>query len=287
MMIWTILILFVPAFQIVRHNRLRQKALDTNSKQSFDSQSTITAVSILPPKTSTSISIAEEGLSRIDLSEVGEEKLLTMSTLDHVLRMNPEPLQEFSALRDFSGENISFLVRAMQWKTNALECSGTLSDSQRHRAFTKALEIYAFFISPRDAQFPLNISGRQLQHLVEVFGEAARKVYGETRKDSAIPDDFEGPPTGEKTGAHEAVHEISSSVLYVGSIPDAFDVKIFDDVVAHIRDLVFRNTWPKFVRELRRSSVDTERTEATWASRETLVDKTMGYVKGIFGEKTA
>jgi hypothetical protein len=281
MMIWTILILFVPAFQIIRHKRLQQRALDANAKQSFTSQSTL-SVSILPPKTSTSISIAEEGHRRTDLSDVDEEKLLTMSAMDHVLRVNPEPLQDFSALRDFSGENIAFLVRANEWKSSA---QGLSDDGQWHRAFTKALEIYAFFISPRDAQFPLNISGRQLQPLVEIFSEAARKVYGEARHDSAIPADFDGPPTEKKNGVEVSVQPLSDTTVYVGAIPDAFDATVFDEVVAHIRELVFLNTWPKFVKELRRASLDTQRTEETSASHETLVDKTVGYLKGIFGEK--
>lgn len=284
MMIWTILILFVPVFQILRHQRLRQQAVDANAKQSFDS--TLTARSVTPTKLSTSISVAEEGLPRIDLTEFDEEKLLTMNAMDHVLRVNPEPLQDFSALRDFSGENIAFLVRASQWKSMSVWSQEVCDEGQRHRAFTKALELYAFFISPRDAQFPLNISGRQLQPLVEVFGEAARKVFGETRKDSAVPEDFHGPSTAEKKdGIHLDVQELSEAILYIGPIPDSFNANIFDDVMAHIRELVFLNTWPKFVKELRRSSVDTQRTEETWASKETLVDRTVGYLKGVLHQR--
>merc|ERR1711981_670593 len=102
----------------------------------------------------------------------------------------------------------------------------------------------------------------QLQPLVEVFGEAEKK-----------------------DGIHLDVQELSEAILYIGPIPDSFNANIFDDVMAHIRELVFLNTWPKFVKELRRSSVDTQRTEETWASKETLVDRTVGYLKGVLHQR--
>lgn len=46
------------------------------------------------------------------------ESILTMSALEHVLERNPGPLQEFSALRDFSGENIAFLTNVAEWKNS-------------------------------------------------------------------------------------------------------------------------------------------------------------------------
>jgi len=273
----------------MRHKRLQQQAIDTEAKRSFDSHSTLTPTSSLPTKGTSTASIADAGLVHTQLSTSDEEHLLTTSALDHILRVNPEPLQEFSASRDFSGENIAFLVRAMRWRSAVVDESGHINGAQRYRAFTQALEIYAFFISPRDAQFPLNISGRQLQPLVELFADASKTVYGgEARKDSAVPDNFDGPPitsVEKNTALGSCVQELSRAMLYIGAVPDDFSAAIFDDVVAHVRDLVFLNTWPKFVRELRRTSLDSQRTEETWASHDTLVEKTVRSLRGVFGGK--
>ena len=44
--------------------------------------------------------------------------LFSRDALEHCLRLNPEPLQQFAALKDFSGENIAFLTSVRQWKAS-------------------------------------------------------------------------------------------------------------------------------------------------------------------------
>jgi hypothetical protein len=42
--------------------------------------------------------------------------LFSRDALEHCLRLNPDPLQQFAALKDFSGENVAFLTSVRQWK---------------------------------------------------------------------------------------------------------------------------------------------------------------------------
>jgi hypothetical protein len=231
--------------------------------------------------------MAEEGKSRMDILDIADDRLLTMSALDHVLRNNPTPLQVFSALRDFSGENVAFFSSVQQWKETWFE--SLQHDQQKaHKVFTKALEIYTTFVSPRDAEFPINLSWRQLKPLEDVFEAAARTLCGEARKDSAaLPFAFEGPVTEAKSDAHLCLAEVSHKIQYAGPIPKAFNADVFDDAVVHIKQLIFLNTWPKFVKELRTrrpSSSETERSSNSWSSTGTLV-KSLRYLKGTIKSK--
>ena len=97
---------------------------------------------------------------------------------------NPEPLREFSAYNDFSGENIAFLTRLAEWKSNEA------SEERLQDAYNDALAIYTDFISPRDAEFPLNISGQTLRRLEDVFEKPARILNGEAKGNAATPFDF-------------------------------------------------------------------------------------------------
>jgi len=288
-MFFVIFTIFVPCWQVFAHWRLRRNAIDSNAKRDSESRSTVTAVSVTSPqKTSFSLGLAEEGKARSDILDIDDDRLLTMSALDHVLKTNPAPLQNFSALRDFSGENIAFIVRVSEWKPTAFD--GWQTEDQKQKIFTKALEIYTTFVSPRDAEFPINLSWRQLKPLEEVFETAARVLCGEARKDSAaLPFELaEGPPTETKANARLSLQDVVDRIQYAGPISEAFTAEIFDEAIAHVRQLVFLNTWPKFVRELRQrrpSSSETERSkhsDHSWSSNRTLVDKTVVYVKGFF-----
>ncbi|GJN69814.1 hypothetical protein PLICBS_003866 [Purpureocillium lilacinum] len=150
-----------------------------------------------------------------------------MSSLERVLSENPWPLQKFSALFDFSGENI------------------TLDHERRIDAFNRALGIYVNFVSPRDAKFPLNLSSADLKPLKDVFERAASITCGEGRNDLVTPFNFEPTP---------ASNSLGSTVQYTGEIPESFCGGVFDNVQTHDEYLVFVNTWPKFVEAMHQPS---------------------------------
>ncbi|AEO59516.1 hypothetical protein MYCTH_112362 [Thermothelomyces thermophilus ATCC 42464] len=194
MEIWTV---FVPCWEIHKHQTLRQETLESianwESKKRLGTKSeTSSDRSGGPPLSPTSTKVGDSGgfdswkkLSNLESnssqSNLGpDESVLTMAALEHVLEKNPEPLRQFSARKDFSGENIAFLTAVSEWK------NGLPADFVRGRfdaspdavrdQFTRALRIYTEFISPREAEFPINIAWADLRKLQGVFERAARSL---------------------------------------------------------------------------------------------------------------
>jgi hypothetical protein len=262
---------FLPCWEVLCHQALCQETLNTiaqweNNKtglgkaiRSFKSKSTIIE-SIKTGWKSTNSSVKTSSV----------ESILTLSALEYVLARNPEPLQQFSALRDFSGENIAFLTSVGEWKSSfpasVRNHSSDVSEETRRELvrerFNRALRIYTEYISATDAAFPINISSVELKKLESVFEEPARFMYGE--KQAINPATPFNCPEWNKPGsvdsscdAPKSVSEKDSftgdSVQYWGGIPDGFDQSIFDDAEKSIKYLVLTNTWPKFVRDRRDS----------------------------------
>ncbi|OTA97435.1 hypothetical protein M434DRAFT_391897 [Hypoxylon sp. CO27-5] len=280
-MMFEVFTVFVPCWLVVQHHRLRRRAADTNAKWDAASQTTLKASGSMEWK---SASAAEKGLTIDFLDKELGDRLFTMSALDHVLNENPGPLQEFSALRDFSGENIAFLTGVASWKSLF---PGGANEDQIRDAFTRALVIYTSFISPRDAEFPINLSSKDLKCLEDVFEKPARIVCGEARVDPATPFATDGARgIGGETDSSDAwmeLEEVAGRIQYVGEISDAFDATVFDRAQAHIKYLVLTNTWPKFVTEIQqqRRSGETQRSGGTGNSSSTLASRVSSFIRSI------
>lgn len=261
---------FLPCWEVLCHQALRQETLNTiaqweNNKtlgkaiRSFKSKSTIIE-SIKTGWRSTNSSVKTSSV----------ESILTLSALEYVLARNPEPLRQFSALRDFSGENIAFLTSVAEWKSSfpgsVRNRSGDVSEETRRELvrerFNRALRIYTEYISATHAEFPINISHTMSKKLASVFSEPARSMYGEKQAiNPATP--FNCPEwnkPGSADSSSEALRSVSENdscsgdgVQYWGDIPDSFDQTVFDDTENTIKHLVLINTWPKFVRARRES----------------------------------
>lgn len=189
-----------------------------------------------------------------------------MDALEHTLAKNPEPLQHFSALKDFSGENIAFLMRVKEWKAVFFPRT---KDSEREQVekdgsprllsqecFDRALGIYHDFISAMGAEFQVNLSSADFKRLEDVFERAARTTYGEKKEiDPATPFALPGSRGSETAmvpmGGCPTSEEYGDSSHYCGNIPEGFDETIFDDAEMSIKYLVLTNTWPKFIKERR------------------------------------
>lgn len=261
-MIFEIFTVFVPVFQVIRLWFIHRRVNDCNAKWETASQSSGTSRSSTLDWKSSTQSLFEKGKAVDYLDEELGDRLLTMTALDHVLKDNPGPLQEFSALNDFSGENVAFLTRMARWKTSwpVLPQGEQMLD-----VYNEALSIYTDFISPRDAEFPLNLASRELKYLEEIFEKAARILCGESSSNPATPFDIEQPMSQTRNGSHS---DIGTIIKYRGPIPAMFGLNVFDHVQSHVKYLVLTNTWPKFVSEMqsRRRSSETGRSILTDAS---------------------
>ncbi|KDN64202.1 putative integral membrane protein [Colletotrichum sublineola] len=288
-MMFEIFTIFIPLVQLIRLRIQTKHVTDANAKWESGSRLTFrssTVVSYYGNKNSPSPSQAEKGQPAIRNSEssaLGPEpdsRLLTMTALDHALRENRNALQEFSALSDFSGENIAFLARVSEWKSqswpHALSDSKSqesLDKDERLEAYNRALEIYADFISLQHAKFPLNLPSQEMKHLFNIFDKPARIMFGEDQSiNTAIPFDDVYMQGGEGSRSGSS-GDIRNPIRYTGEVPVEFDSTIFDLAYSDIKYLVLTNTWPKFVKEMhqRRRSGETGRSVVSNESESSLL----------------
>ncbi|KAG5662593.1 hypothetical protein KAF25_005011 [Fusarium avenaceum] len=275
--------IFWPCWEVIQHQTLRQETLDSIAQWEINkkagthgARSVATGSTTVAPSALTSWS--KDGSVK---SSASGESILTMEALEYVLERNPEPLQQFSALRDFSGENIAFLRAVAEWKSSlppsvrdpAKIKEPAVQELVRER-FNSALRIYTGFVSSRDAEFQINLSSLDQRKLENVFEDTARSLYGDKGSvDPALPfETFQMTSTANKvkssaaslTGSETGIVATSSfndggsqsdKTLYWGDIPEGFDATIFDNSEKHIKYLVLTNTWPKFVKD-RRCSID-------------------------------
>ncbi|KAI3400161.1 hypothetical protein diail_4393 [Diaporthe ilicicola] len=277
---------FLPCWQVWRQQSLRQETIDTiaaweakhnnNNNNNGEGSSTLGAGSILggspSRKTSKTISSLEKGSTTESVGTAySGESLLSMGALEYVLEHNPDPLRQFSALKDFSGENVAFLTAVSEWK-NQYRSVG--KDEAAREAYNKALNIYTEFIGPKDAEFPINISFQVKVGLEAMFEKAARVLYGNRglaspatpfgpgadwpREVGPRPSHAsERPIIGSRSNSNADVElrAMTARVAYWGEIPPAFDATVFDKAQTSIKYLVLTNTWPKFVRARRESGI--------------------------------
>ncbi|TFA99675.1 hypothetical protein CCMA1212_008498 [Trichoderma ghanense] len=254
---------FLPCWEVISHQALCQETLNTIAQWENNNTGLGKAIRSIESKTTVVESIKSGWKSTHSSGKASSvESILTLSALEHVLQRNPEPLQQFSALRDFSGENIAFLTSVGEWKASfpasVLNRNSDISEETRRELvrerFNRALRIYTEYISATDAAFPINISSVELKRLEAIFEKPARSTYGEKQDvNAATPfdcDDLARPDSG---GSSTAEKDVGDGVQYWGKIPDDFDQAIFDDAERSIKYLVLTNTWPKFVRDRRTS----------------------------------
>ncbi|KOS20617.1 hypothetical protein ESCO_005392 [Escovopsis weberi] len=261
-MLLEIFTVFVPVIEVCKHRSLTQETLDSIARwetrkkafgggagKSLHSQSTATSSSSWYGRKGRASSVHTS-------HSAGGSSILTMDALEHTLAKNPEPLQHFSALKDFSGENIAFLTRIREWKMayfpRAPQREGVEPEKRESVAqpprecFDAALRIYLDFISATHAEFQINLSSTDFKNLQAVFEHAARVIYGDGR---STPDPVT-PFDDMRSGSADSDATLNV-VRYWGDLPEAFCEEVFDDAEMHVKYLVLTNTWPKFIKERR------------------------------------
>ncbi|TDZ25659.1 hypothetical protein Cob_v001260 [Colletotrichum orbiculare MAFF 240422] len=307
-MMFEVFTVFVPAFQVIRLKMLNKRAAAANAKWETASQTNaLRPVSVLVStcdscKRATSATDAEKGYGTTyynEAAELGPEpdsRLLTMGALDHALRENLGSLQDYSALRDFSGENIAFIGRVAAWKSsttwpNLPEPSEVHSpkDGAMLEAYNGALDIYADFVSLNLAEFPLNLPSTEVKPLDAVFEKPAKTVFGDDESVNPVSpfeDTFphqRGQPRSGRSGRDDDAAHARGQMRYAGEIPAGFDASVFDSAYKHIKYLVLTNTWPKYVKEMhqRRRSSETGRSVLTTESETSLLSRVSSRVSGL------
>lgn len=265
---------FIPTFELLKQQLLAKRVLALNRNEDSASETGMLRKAWpMNDRFPMAFGLTERQVSpETASSSEADDLLLTMSAFIFTLNNNPGPLQDFSALHDFSGENIAFLTALNTWKASWQTRTDDKPEEKRIlESFNGALDIYINFISPRDAEFPLNLSSVDLKNAEAVFERTARQLLGEATVHPALL--FEAAPFSASDTAHG--YPIPDRAYYAGTIPEGFGPHVFDNIEQHIKYLVLTNTWPKFVKETmsRRNSAETERSGWTLDSQNTLVEK--------------
>lgn len=285
--------IFLPCWQVKKHQTLQQETLNAialwqsrtqKDEDLSDLSGSTRVVQSVSEKTDKIVSDNADPSNKASPETSSRaESIYTMKAMEYTLVQNPEPLRKFSALRDFSGENIAFLTSVMDWsaKWSVAETSdrpATCADSDsgevlRRQLFKHAVRIYATYCSPWYADFPINISDRDLRKLDGVFENAARILYGDSRKssvsdvtpfDNVMPSSVEEvDKTSQINSNIELVDLINDKVQYWGDIPDDFNANVFDAAEKSIKYLVLTNTWPKFVKDMSERKTETTASKAS------------------------
>lgn len=277
-MLIEIFTIFLPCWEVVKHQSLRQETLESIARWEARNRYGAEGDSIeTGSSTNSSWKLGKSHRNKAaSIATSSGNSVLTMDALEHTLDKNPEPLQQFSALKDFSGENIAFLRRVAEWKLRhyGIKMSDGRKMSEKglaspivdvRAAFEDGLHIYVDFVSNRGAEFQVNLASADFKKLATVFENAARIVYG----DDATPDpatpfetagwriDGKGEQLSSSSETAIATPESPKSVdgmdavRFWGEIPETFREGVFDDAEIHIKYLVLTNTWPKYVRSRR------------------------------------
>ncbi|KAK4935625.1 hypothetical protein LTR10_023348 [Elasticomyces elasticus] len=228
--------------------------------------------------TNTSSSMASSRLHR---------ELCSMSSLEKALAVNPSPLLHFAATKDFTAENILFLVQVSRWRQafrTAPRLGGAITDVARLHFFEIALQIYMDRVCERTTNFPINIEWQIRQCLENVFAPAVpanacrhncgiapfegatehpihdRNITGDTLPITLRQEVHrQGAPTGKVLHPYtfpaekaEHIFEPHPAVAPLGishaMIGDGFNEDVFNAAEQSIKYLVLTNTWQKFVK---------------------------------------
>ncbi|CAO2655689.1 Nn.00g044920.m01.CDS01 [Neocucurbitaria sp. VM-36] len=274
-----------PIVDVLKGNSLRQETLEAirsweirNAQNGLDGNGSMKSPSAL----SNTTTLNSSGGATFDGKQSFESRksdVLTMTALENALRTNAIPLLEFAALKDFSGENVSFLTHVADWRRYWFAPKASTAEHHR-KQFIAATRIYAHFISLEFSEFPINISSKEMKRLHKVFARSASLLYRSNRGsmssstsddatpfDSVLPDEVPESPVDSKSPfgsttelksldalgranlkAVSGMQELYTDELFSDiDIPDSFNEMVFDPAESEIKYLVLTNTWPKFV----------------------------------------
>ena len=224
--------IFCPIYESFRSNRLSQSTLATLRK--WEDRNAWEGSTLRSQSLNSGPSYDSEYSLSPESKNAKKHLLVTMAGLEHVLFNNPDPLLHFAATKDFTAENILFLIAVRDWRA-------AWATQNRSTLFNQAVQIYAHSVSEKLAEFPINIEGPIRSRLDTTFGPAVAELTS-NRANEACP--FSEPGV-----ALDPLRKVASTVPVrePRSEPQGFDGHVFDAAETSIKYLVFTNTWRKYV----------------------------------------
>jgi len=204
-----------------------------------------------------------------------------MDSLRKAMAVKPAPLLEFAATKDFSAENILFLIHVKRWRSAWLAAPRVgmeLTGPALTHLFNSAVDIYATLINDRTAEFSINIESKIRGQLDALF-ESALSERGQSHVHQS------SAPFGVQDSGQPYAHELSSMRMHSSDsektmwdkrpdgtvvtiepvfglhqcvkpgdgakimVPEGFSQHVFDEAERSIEYLVLTNTWQRFVKD--------------------------------------
>jgi len=231
--------IFFPIFEAYKSRSEMRNTLDII--KTWDEKRTTSDTSKASTSTrSSSYFSSKRSLAATSEASYGSKEMYKMVSLAKALERNPQPLLHFAATKDFTAENILFLVAVRDWRSAWQRApknpaTGHITPVARSRLFDHAVEIYAASIHEKYADFPVNIEWRVRDSLDAVFAAAIpdkRKSLTESIVDPFNTEDIEagGKPKipavllrEVSSGSSTSAASDSSTLIISPVVVDTFD----------------------------------------------------------------
>ena len=243
------------------------------------------------------------GNTKTTSSSSRKSDLYSLRAFNKVLEQGPDALLHYATTKQFCGENVLFLNAVRLFKRDfaiALTESEAASDESRkdavrRRYFEKAVYIYATMVDEA-AEPEINIEGPLRKEMATLLAPAAKAngllkksaysshgVYlGAVSRVSNEHDDtqalrlatFKNPSTSvmshgpSSNMSQESVLEngFGSDMTGTSGVPADFGLEVFDKAFASVHNMVFLNTWGRFVDSMTESaSLSSEDSRKSWS----------------------
>lgn len=258
---------FVPCYELIASRRQRDRLL--SELQAWSERRTSIA---------SELDSAASESQKSEFSHMSEA--YSRKALETCLAEDSSALLQFAATKEFSGENIIFLNYVRDWKAAWTRITARhpdynwQQDSQHHRLrlFQIAVEIYAAYIDINLAEFPINVESRIYSDLSDMLGGFVRfvdrpvsgstkgRVYGcpaecydvmakhmEASTVEVADEDNQALCASGYPQEIQSILHIQLRVPDTVEIPPQFGFSTFDMAERSIKNLVYTNTWPKFI----------------------------------------
>ena len=107
-------------------------------------------------------------------SSMRKSQMFAMESLEKALAVNPKPLLHYAATRDFTAENIVFLLQVRRWRAawvvaSGYAGSGSITQNARAHLYAMAVQTYIASVNEKTAEYPINVEGPIRSALDDVF----------------------------------------------------------------------------------------------------------------------
>lgn len=198
-------------------------------------------------------SIKSKNMSTENADNQGKPNMYNIAAMEKALEKNARDLLEFAATKQFTGENIVFLTRVRAWKeqwVRAALVKNPIPLEAKSNLYEAGKEIFARNISLHTSQFPINLESKVYQDLESLFGSCTTSSL--TSIITPFADLWEKSDMKSSKAGFEELIRLDERTK-PGALDDTlatpygFDGQVFDRAERSVKNMVFTNTWGRYL----------------------------------------